>query len=711
MSPALGAVLASWRFDAGLYAALLLSAALYLRGWIRLHHEIPARFPPARLVSFVLAELALLVAVESPLDAFGSFLLSVHMAQHLLLIAVVPPLMWMSQPFLPLLRGLPKNFAKEGLGPFLSARELQALGRAMTRPLVCWLAGSFATVFWHLPRFYELGLRSPEWHRVEHASFLFGALLFWWPVVEPWPSKAQTSRWLMIPYLLLADVVNTGLSAYLVFSSQVVYSSYTIAPRLWGISPLEDQATAGALMWVPGSIVYLLAAAAATFQAVRGPRRYRRGSPRSLHGSRTTAARERTLTTIPAHARRGVQVALFILAAFVVFDGLRGPQISPLNLAGVLPWTHWRAFAVFALIVAGNLACFSCPFTLPRDAIRRLVPPRFRWPARLRTKWIPAGLLVMFFWSYEQFRLWDSPWWTAWMILGYFAAATLIDSLFQGASFCKYVCPIGQFQFVNSLISPFEVTVRQPKVCDTCQTHDCLRGNLAHRGCELDLFQPKKQSNFDCTFCFDCVHACPHHNVGVAAFLPAHTLVRPPASRLTSRADAAALALVVVFAAFISASSMTNRAMAWTRGSSLITACIFGAGLLAAPALFLYLSARTQQRFQWAFALVPLGASMWAAHFGYHLVTAGSSIVAASARFLGIQIFRASGTMGPPGAWPSWEVLFLDAGLLLTLYLQWRNSSRSFRAFAGWALVAVALYAAGLWILAQPMQMRGMMMN
>ena len=70
------------------------------------------------------------------------------------------------------------------------------------------------------------------------------------------------------------------------------------------------------------------------------------------------------------------------------------------------------------------------------------------------------ALLVSFFWAYEVFSLWDKPIWTAWLIINYFLAAFAIDALFSGASFCKYVCPIGQFQFVASLVSPLEVKVR-----------------------------------------------------------------------------------------------------------------------------------------------------------------------------------------------------------------------------------------------------------
>src|SRR5690606_20745450 len=98
---------------------------------------------------------------------------------------------------------------------------------------------------------------SDSWHVVEHACFLGGAMLFWHPVVRPYPNRARWPKWLLFPYLILADVQNTLLAAWLTFSSRVIYSHYADVPRLDGLSPLVDQRTAGVLMWVPGSIAFL----------------------------------------------------------------------------------------------------------------------------------------------------------------------------------------------------------------------------------------------------------------------------------------------------------------------------------------------------------------------------------------------------------------------------------------------------------------------
>src|SRR5439155_21117721 len=96
------------------------------------------------------------------------------------------------------------------------------------------------------------------WHYVQHCCFIVPALLFWLPVTRPFPSRPRWSPWLLIPYLILADVQNTVLAALLTFSDRALYSYYIERPRLGNISPLEDQAAAGVLMWVPGSLAFLI---------------------------------------------------------------------------------------------------------------------------------------------------------------------------------------------------------------------------------------------------------------------------------------------------------------------------------------------------------------------------------------------------------------------------------------------------------------------
>src|SRR5207247_1586743 len=97
--------------------------------------------------------------------------------------------------------------------------------------------------------------------------------------------------------------------------------------------------------------------------------------------------------------------------------------------------------------------------------------------------------------------------------------------------------------------------VREPDVCASCKTFDCIKGNDTQRGCELLLFQPRKVGNMDCTFCLDCIKACPHDNVGILVSSPAQAIVQP-APRFAKRLDLAALVLVLTFGAFANAAGM-----------------------------------------------------------------------------------------------------------------------------------------------------------
>jgi cytochrome c oxidase assembly factor CtaG len=737
---------------------LLLTAACYARGFTRLHRAQPERFPRWRAVAFAAGLGTLWIALASPLDAFSGLLLQVHMLQHWLLMMVAPPLLLLGAPLVPLLRGLPRSIRHDALGPFLASPGLQRAARAVFHPIVGWLALALATWLWHLPAAYELALRSRAWHEVEHACFVVTAILFWWPVIEPWPARSLWPRAAMIPYLVLADLQNTAFSALFAFSDRVFYPSYVTAPRLLGGSPLEDQGAAGTLMWVLGSLA-LLAPVGFLVRGLLEPKGLRTGPPaRARSTSAPVRHRKRfDLLRVPwlgrvlrsGAFRRAAQTACFLLAVAVVVDGFLGPGMSPMNLAGVLPWTYWRGFVVVALLAAGNAFCFACPFMGVRDLGRRWLPGGWRWPRRLRSKWLAVLLLAFYLGAYEIFALWDGPRATAWLVIGYFATALVVDGLFRGASFCKYLCPIGQFHFAASTLSPLEVKLHDASVCSSCATHDCIRGNASQRGCELDLFVPRKRGNLDCTFCLDCVRACPHENVGLLVTVPGRELAddapRSSIGRIARRPDLAALALVFGAGAFVNAAGMITPvvsgvdSLAARLGSKpLAQALLLVLGLVVAPAAVIAacsLLSRTLGRTtasvrelatRFSLALLPVGITLWAAHFVFHLATGIGTIVPVlqrAAQDLGVDVLGTPDwTMAhhgtPEGVLLGLEILLLDAGVLLALYGAWRVARRvapehrhALGAFLPFALIAAAAWILGLWILTQPMEMRGMMMH
>jgi len=753
MSASVQAAVASWDLHPWILLSLLLTVWVYWRGWRRLRTTRPAQFPAWRLACFVAGLASLWIAIASPLDALGGMLLFAHMTQHLILMSVAPPLILLGSPVVPLLRGMPRWIIRDALGPFFGT--LHQLGRQLTRPIVCWLAMNVAYVGWHLVPAYELALRSAGWHQVEHACFFFTCILFWWPVILPWPSVASGSRWIMLPYLVSADLVNTGVSAFFCFAGRVIYPTYLQAPRLFGLTALKDQIAAGALMWVIGSTIFLLPAVVITIQLL---------SPRLQQRQYKPAARKVGVPQMPPpfdllrvpfagwllrarYGRMSLQAIAMIIAIAVIVHGLFGHPMGSMNLAGIIPWIYARALGVIALIAVGNLFCMACPFTLPRELARKFGVATRAWPKYLRNKWLSAALMLTFFWAFEVFAFWDTPARTAWLVIAYFVTAFVVDSLFRGASFCKYVCPVGQFNFVGSLLSPLELKSADRTVCSTCKTHDCYAGNEKHRGCELQLFVPKKVGNMDCTLCMDCVKACPHDNIVIIAAAPGRDLlvdpVRSSIGKLSSRIDIAAVAIIIVTAAFASAavmvgpvasriermgtmfSSTTGFAMSFLL-ALLLPALLFAA--VAAAGLISRAGSRNAEPARniicrSSFTLLPLALSMWCAHLSFHLLTGWNTLspalrqAARDLHIVGIGPPDWSATMGLLGgdSLLILQLLLLDAGLLLSLYIVWRifeqrssGTSRTILSMVPSAALLVALYMLGVWILLQPMQMRNM---
>ena len=242
---------------------LAVTGAVYARGWLGLHRRSPERFPRRRLAAFLAGLGSVALAVASPLDAAADRTLAAHMVQHLVLLVVAPPLLLLGAPLVPMVRGLPRALVHGVVRPLLRS----PLPRVLTDPRLDWLVVALAIWAWHVPAAFELARHSAAWHAVEHACFLAGGLLFWWLVVQPWPSPARMPRWALLQYLLLADLQNTALAAVLTFASRPLYASY--AAQLGERAALDDQVLAGVLMWVPMSLAYLVPAAVVTVGLLR----------------------------------------------------------------------------------------------------------------------------------------------------------------------------------------------------------------------------------------------------------------------------------------------------------------------------------------------------------------------------------------------------------------------------------------------------------
>jgi putative membrane protein len=269
MSPESRAIFEEWSPPVFLTTTVALCAIVYVRGWFAIRKTRPGLFPAWRLVSFLLGLAVIWIAIGSPLDGFADALLSAHMVEHLLLMSFAPPLLLLGYPAVPLLRGLPRAVTVHLLGPVLRLRWLRLLGHFLTIPLVAWLAMNLTFLSWHVPAAYDFALEHEGWHAFEHICFLATSILFWWPVIRPWPTSAHYPGWYMLPYLVLADIVNTALSAFLAFCDIPVYAYYLQRPNPFHISPQSDQVVGAVAMWVIGSLIFLIPAISVTIRLLR----------------------------------------------------------------------------------------------------------------------------------------------------------------------------------------------------------------------------------------------------------------------------------------------------------------------------------------------------------------------------------------------------------------------------------------------------------
>ena len=235
--------------------ALIFAAFLYLRGWLGVRSQDHGSVEGWRVGSFLLGLLFIWIAMASPLSTLDHEMLTAHMVQHLLLMTFAPPL---------ILLGLPRNPLKhspQAVGSAIRSAPMQQLVSALTHPAFCWFVSAGALIVWHIPAVFMLGMRSQVWHGVEQVCFLATGLLFWWPVIRPSPNNLKWPESSILLYLFFATLPCDILSGFLVFCDRVVYPVFLMSPRSFGLSTLEDQQCAGALMWTCVTVVYLIAGA------------------------------------------------------------------------------------------------------------------------------------------------------------------------------------------------------------------------------------------------------------------------------------------------------------------------------------------------------------------------------------------------------------------------------------------------------------------
>lgn len=260
MSPELVAFLTSWSWEPSILAGLAVSATLYAVGWARLGRRAggKARPPWWRLCSYLAGLATIALALLSPIATYSELFFSMHMAQHLLLVMIAAPLIWLGAPLLPVLWALPLGLRRAVGGIVVPGSPLQRLFHALTRPVVAATLYVGALAIWHVPSFYDAAQGRSVVHDLEHVIFLGTALLYWWPVVHPTGGRRRLGYGPAIVYFFPAILEGNLIGALLTFADQPLYATYRRVPRVWDLSAVQDQQIGGLLMWVVGGLLYLV---------------------------------------------------------------------------------------------------------------------------------------------------------------------------------------------------------------------------------------------------------------------------------------------------------------------------------------------------------------------------------------------------------------------------------------------------------------------
>ncbi len=269
MDPVLRAALLSWDLRPEVIILLASAGILYTLGWWRLKKRSlkhPGRnrwraSAPWRPVAYIGGLFILAIALLSPIDVLASQLFIMHMIQHLLLMMIVPPLLLLANPLPFVLWGLPKQLRLQAGRILNPGAKFRHFLQRTTGPGLVWLLFVIVYWGWHDPNAYNLALENGFIHDLEHITFFLVSILFWWHVTGAGPRIHRTLSPIgRSAYALTAIPPSMLAGIAIVFASGPIYTYYVAMPRLWGISVMEDQRIAGVIMWVPGSMMYIVAA-------------------------------------------------------------------------------------------------------------------------------------------------------------------------------------------------------------------------------------------------------------------------------------------------------------------------------------------------------------------------------------------------------------------------------------------------------------------
>ncbi len=279
----------TWTWDPLVIFLLAASGALYAAGvWRMWRTDSGLRtFSWWQVVCFATGWMTLVLALVSPLHRLGSMLFAAHMAQHELLMLIAAPLLVMGRPLVPMLRALPMNW-RASLGAAMRQRGVAAVWRWISGPLVVWLIHGFTLWVWHAPSLYQATLNDEFVHALQHTSFLFTALLFWYTLIHG--RFGRMGYGAAVLYIFTTGLHSSILGALMTFTPRLWYPIYNGRTAPWHMTPIEDQQLGGLIMWIPAGTVFVVVGLA-LFAAWLGESERRLGYSRTQEVAEAAAGR------------------------------------------------------------------------------------------------------------------------------------------------------------------------------------------------------------------------------------------------------------------------------------------------------------------------------------------------------------------------------------------------------------------------------------
>ncbi len=253
-----GTILTSWRFSPEIVILTLLTILIYWRGMMRrkpIHNPVP----PLRHALFFSGVAVVFLALQSPIDPLAERLFSMHQVQHIMLRMLGPMLITLSGPEGILIAGLPRFARKNILAPIVTNQPVQMCFRLLTRPIIAFLVFLASLYIWQVPRIHNAAIENDALHYTMHISMLAAGMMFFWLIFDRRPPPLSLKYQARLLMLIGTIVSNMLIGSVTTLKTTVLYTAYGLNDRLFGLQPMADETTGGFILWMPASMMCIIA--------------------------------------------------------------------------------------------------------------------------------------------------------------------------------------------------------------------------------------------------------------------------------------------------------------------------------------------------------------------------------------------------------------------------------------------------------------------